>query len=318
MVATIGAGIGAALVGLDPWHPLVIGPLVGLAAQAGDLAESLLKRAAGRKESGFLVPGHGGHPRPRRLVPVRRARCWPATRCSSPDEWHDHRRRRTRLDRVDRSAGARGRGAPRAAIQPSRPRRRAAGAATRSPPSLPPHPDARAWCARTVRLRRARARWAAGGLEELATARGRRARRRGHDGNGRAAGGARRAPDGTARRAGQQGDAGRPAATSSPRLLDELGGDPLDRLRPIDSEHSAIWQCLVGERLDEVARLVLTASGGPFRDRLPRDARGVTADEALAHPTWRMGPEDHRRLGHAGQQGVRGHRGQMALSTPVL
>lgn len=60
VLATIGAGIGAALVGLDPWHPLVIGPLVGLTAQAGDLAESMLKRAAGRKESGFLVPGHGG------------------------------------------------------------------------------------------------------------------------------------------------------------------------------------------------------------------------------------------------------------------
>lgn len=60
VVATLGAGIGAVLVGLEPWHPLVIGPLVGLAAQAGDLAESMLKRAAGRKESGFLVPGHGG------------------------------------------------------------------------------------------------------------------------------------------------------------------------------------------------------------------------------------------------------------------
>lgn len=60
VMGTIGAGIGAMLVGLEPWHPLVIGPLVGLAAQAGDLAESMLKRAAGRKESGFLVPGHGG------------------------------------------------------------------------------------------------------------------------------------------------------------------------------------------------------------------------------------------------------------------
>jgi phosphatidate cytidylyltransferase len=60
VAATIGAGIGAALIGLEPWHPLLMGPLVGLAAQAGDLAESLLKRAAGRKESGFLVPGHGG------------------------------------------------------------------------------------------------------------------------------------------------------------------------------------------------------------------------------------------------------------------
>jgi phosphatidate cytidylyltransferase len=60
ILATVGAGIGTALVGLDPWHPLLIGPLVGLSAQVGDLAESMLKRAAGRKESGYLVPGHGG------------------------------------------------------------------------------------------------------------------------------------------------------------------------------------------------------------------------------------------------------------------
>jgi len=60
VVATLAAGIGAVLVGLEPWHPLLIGPVVGLSAQAGDLAESMLKRAAGRKESGFLMPGHGG------------------------------------------------------------------------------------------------------------------------------------------------------------------------------------------------------------------------------------------------------------------
>jgi 1-deoxy-D-xylulose-5-phosphate reductoisomerase len=75
------------------------------------------------------------------------------------------------------------------------------------------------------------------------------------------------------------------------RLLDELGGDALDRLRPIDSEHSAIWQCLVGEPMDAVARLILTASGGPFRDRDQNELSAVTPDEALAHPTWRMGPK---------------------------
>jgi len=75
------------------------------------------------------------------------------------------------------------------------------------------------------------------------------------------------------------------------RALDTLGGDPLARLRPIDSEHSAIWQCLLGERMDDVERLVLTASGGPFRDRAAADLGGVTPDEALAHPTWRMGPK---------------------------
>ncbi len=71
--------------------------------------------------------------------------------------------------------------------------------------------------------------------------------------------------------------------------LDRLGGDPLEILRPIDSEHSAIWQCLVGERIDEVRRLVITASGGPFRGRSPGSLGSVTPGEALAHPTWRMG-----------------------------
>lgn len=60
VAATLAAGIGAWMIGLEAWHPLVLGPLIGLSAQAGDLAESLLKRAAGRKESGFLIPGHGG------------------------------------------------------------------------------------------------------------------------------------------------------------------------------------------------------------------------------------------------------------------
>jgi len=73
--------------------------------------------------------------------------------------------------------------------------------------------------------------------------------------------------------------------------LQTAGGDPLDLLRPIDSEHSAIWQCLVGERIEAVERLVLTASGGPFRERDASSLETVTPDEALAHPTWTMGPK---------------------------
>jgi 1-deoxy-D-xylulose-5-phosphate reductoisomerase len=63
---------------------------------------------------------------------------------------------------------------------------------------------------------------------------------------------------------------------------------PLGWLRPIDSEHSAIWQCLVGEPLDGIDRLILTASGGPFREG-PDDLSSVTPAMALRHPTWSMG-----------------------------
>jgi 1-deoxy-D-xylulose-5-phosphate reductoisomerase len=154
---------------------------------------------------------------------------------------------------------------------------------------LAAHPDARAWCS-AGRPEAASARWAGGGLEELATL----------DGvdlvvvatTGMAALPAVLA----ALRAGRRvALANKETLVTGGHLvtavLDQLGGDPLERLRPIDSEHSAIWQCLVGERLGEVERLVLTASGGPFRGRPPETLDGVTADEALAHPTWRMGPK---------------------------
>ena len=59
---------------------------------------------------------------------------------------------------------------------------------------------------------------------------------------------------------------------------------------PVDSEHSALAQCLRGGRDDEVDRLVLTASGGPFRGRRRADLADVTVADALAHPTWDMGP----------------------------
>jgi 1-deoxy-D-xylulose-5-phosphate reductoisomerase len=70
-------------------------------------------------------------------------------------------------------------------------------------------------------------------------------------------------------------------------------GDPLASalgwLRPIDSEHSALWQCLVGEDIRRMERLILTASGGPFLDTRAEDFAAITPNQALRHPTWRMG-----------------------------
>lgn len=61
-----------------------------------------------------------------------------------------------------------------------------------------------------------------------------------------------------------------------------------DQLLPVDSEHSALWQVLIGEKKASVSKLILTASGGPFRERV--DLSTVTVAQALAHPTWVMGP----------------------------
>ncbi len=85
--------------------------------------------------------------------------------------------------------------------------------------------------------------------------------------------------------------AGRTLALANKESL--VVGGPLvtpyrDQIVPVDSEHSALAQCLRGGRAAEVRRLVLTASGGPFRGRT--DLSGVTPEEALAHPTWDMGP----------------------------
>ena len=155
---------------------------------------------------------------------------------------------------------------------------------------LSDRPSARWWCADEDQRRLAPDRWAGDGLAELATM----------DGveivvvatTGMAALPAVVAALGSGRRVALANKetliTGGHLVTA---LLDELGGDPLARLRPIDSEHSAIWQCLVGEPMESVARLVLTASGGPLRGRDPGSLEKVTPAEALAHPTWRMGPK---------------------------
>ncbi|MDQ6899363.1 MAG: 1-deoxy-D-xylulose-5-phosphate reductoisomerase [Candidatus Dormibacteraeota bacterium] len=64
-----------------------------------------------------------------------------------------------------------------------------------------------------------------------------------------------------------------------------------DQLRPVDSEHSALWQCLWGESPASVSRLLLTASGGPFWSRPELPLEQVTVAEALRHPRWSMGPK---------------------------
>lgn len=60
-------------------------------------------------------------------------------------------------------------------------------------------------------------------------------------------------------------------------------------IRPIDSEHSAIWQSLAGERHESIERILLTASGGPFRGKKRAELRGKTKEDALRHPNWTMG-----------------------------
>ncbi|HEV8375907.1 MAG TPA: 1-deoxy-D-xylulose-5-phosphate reductoisomerase, partial [Candidatus Polarisedimenticolia bacterium] len=62
-------------------------------------------------------------------------------------------------------------------------------------------------------------------------------------------------------------------------------------LLPVDSEHSALHQCLRGERREEVRRLILTASGGPFRQSSLEEMEAALPEQALRHPTWEMGPK---------------------------
>ena len=99
------------------------------------------------------------------------------------------------------------------------------------------------------------------------------------------------------------------AATVAAERPGDAFGSPLAWLRPIDSEHSAIWQCLVGETLGSVAALILTASGGPFLDG-PVDLSAVTPDDALRHPTWSMGAKitiDSATLANKGLEVIEAH-----------
>ena len=82
------------------------------------------------------------------------------------------------------------------------------------------------------------------------------------------------------------------------------------KLLPVDSEHAALFQCLVGEDAAEVARLWITASGGPFRGRKRKDLTAVTPAQALAHPNWSMGAKisiDSATLMNKGLEVIEAH-----------
>jgi 1-deoxy-D-xylulose-5-phosphate reductoisomerase len=93
-------------------------------------------------------------------------------------------------------------------------------------------------------------------------------------------------------------EAGKTVAVANKETLVMAGPLVMDLARrkgaavlPVDSEHSAIFQAMAGGRAAEVERVVLTASGGPFRGKCAAELANVTVDEALRHPTWRMGPK---------------------------
>ena len=90
-------------------------------------------------------------------------------------------------------------------------------------------------------------------------------------------------------------------------LLMPMAGD---NLLPIDSEHGAIFQCLLGEEKKEVYKIHITASGGPFFGKKPEDLQNITAAEALKHPTWNMGPKitiDSSTLMNKGLEVIEAH-----------
>ena len=87
----------------------------------------------------------------------------------------------------------------------------------------------------------------------------------------------------------------------------ERGGG---RILPVDSEHSALFQCLEGRSGEQIDTLVLTGSGGPFRGRTRAELEDVTPEQALAHPTWRMGPKitiDSATLANKGLELIEAH-----------
>ena len=112
-------------------------------------------------------------------------------------------------------------------------------------------------------------------------------------------------------------DAGKTIAIANKEILVMAGalvmGAARDRgvlVLPVDSEHNAIHQCVHGRATSDIRRLILTASGGPFRGKTAVDLHGVTPDDALRHPTWRMGQKitiDSATLMNKGLEVIEAH-----------
>jgi 1-deoxy-D-xylulose-5-phosphate reductoisomerase len=112
-------------------------------------------------------------------------------------------------------------------------------------------------------------------------------------------------------------DCGKTIALANKEILVMAGSIVMDRARlrgvavlPVDSEHNAIHQCMHGREARDIRRLILTASGGPFRELPAARLRHVSPDDALRHPTWRMGPKitiDSATLMNKGLEVIEAH-----------
>ena len=100
-------------------------------------------------------------------------------------------------------------------------------------------------------------------------------------------------------------------------VIDLVKGEP-ERLVPVDSEHAALAHCLRGERREDLKRVVITGSGGPFRGWTRAELAQGLREGGPRAPRVEDGPEDHDRLGHADEQGSRGDRGALPVRPRVL
>ena len=96
-------------------------------------------------------------------------------------------------------------------------------------------------------------------------------------------------------------------------LVMELAAQTGAVVLPVDSEHSAVFQCLQAGRREQLKRIILTASGGPFRRHTPRRNRACDDRGGAATSELEYGAEDHRRFGHHDEQGARDDRGALAV-----